>query len=146
MLPFVNPNYFNQPQYQSMYQMPQTAPTPTPNMSQFNLMGKVVENVDVVKTIDIPMDGQTYYFPKADGQTIYSKQWLNNGTTKITSYLPQIEPLEPKMDNLPPNELESHFRALNEAIERIESSVDALTEQINKSSRSKTRKEVTDES
>lgn len=143
MLPFVNPNYFNQPQYQNMYQMPQ-APTQTQN--QFNLLGKVVENADVVRTIDIPMDGQTYYFPKADGKMIYSKQWLSNGTTKMLSYLPQIDDLSADANNVSPNTLESQIKALNDAIERIEKSVDSLSEQITKTNKARSRKEVTDES
>ena len=144
MLPFVNPNYFNQPQFQSMYQMPQTQNIQ--NNNQFNLMGKVVENIDVVRTIDIPMDGQTYYFPKADGRSIFAKQWLNNGTTKITSYLPQIDDLEDKPSNLPNKELEGHLGALGEAIERIEKSVDSLSDQIAKMNKPRARKEVADES
>lgn len=144
MLPFVNPNYFNQPQFQPMYQMPQAQNVQSNN--QFNLMGKVVENIDVVRTIDIPMDGQTYYFPKADGKSIFAKQWLNNGTTKITSYLPQIDDYEEKPNTLSNNELESHFKGINEAIERIEKSVDGLSEQIAKINKTRGRKEVADES
>ena len=40
----------------------------------------------IVKATDIPMDGNVYYFPKADGSVIYGKQWLPNGTTKILSF------------------------------------------------------------
>ena len=54
-------------------------------------MGKIIENVDVLKTTEVPMDGNIYYFPKADGSEIYSKQWLANGTTRILTFKPVFE-------------------------------------------------------
>ena len=38
-----------------------------------------------------PMDGNTYYFPKADGTEVYCKQWLQNGTTRILTFKPVFE-------------------------------------------------------
>lgn len=55
---------------------------------QYTPMGKIIENVDVLKTTEVPMDGNIYYFPKADGSEIYSKQWLSNGTTRILTFKP----------------------------------------------------------
>lgn len=55
---------------------------------QYTPMGKIIENVDVLKTTEVPMDGNVYYFPKADGSEIYSKQWLSNGTTRILTFKP----------------------------------------------------------
>ena len=37
------------------------------------------------------MDGNVYYFPKADGSEIYSKQWLSNGTTRILTFKPILD-------------------------------------------------------
>lgn len=50
------------------------------------LPGKIVESFEVFKTIDIPMDGNIYYFPKADGTELYTKKWLPNGTTLTLTY------------------------------------------------------------
>lgn len=95
MQPYVNPNYFNQyPQYQNPYfdrlqnlqQFQQAMHQP-----QFVPMGKVVESLEMVKSIDIPMDGNSYYFPKADGTEIYSKRWLANGTTETIAYKPVLD-------------------------------------------------------
>lgn len=55
------------------------------------LNGKVVDSIDVVRAMDIPMDGSTYFFPKADGTELYAKRWLPNGTTEIISYKPFLE-------------------------------------------------------
>ena len=58
---------------------------------QTSFIGKVVDSIDVVKATDIPMDGNIYYFPKADGTEVYCKQWLQNGTTRILTFKPVLE-------------------------------------------------------
>ena len=42
-----------------------------PVANQFAPLGKMVDSVEVVKATDIPMDGNMYYFPKADGTIIF---------------------------------------------------------------------------
>ena len=64
------------------------------NTQNFLPLGKIVESVDIVKATDIPMDGNMYYFPKADGTEVYMKRWLPNGTTEIVSYKPIVENIE----------------------------------------------------
>ena len=99
MQPYVNPNYFNQynqmpnpymdrmaqlQQYQQSLQQPVS-------QAQMSAIGKIVDSMDVVKATDIPMDGNSYYFPKADGTEVYCKQWLQNGTTRILTFKPVFE-------------------------------------------------------
>ena len=99
MQPYLNPNYFNQynqmpnpymdrmaqlQQYQQSLQQPVS-------QAQMSAMGKIVDSIDVVKATDIPMDGNSYYFPKADGTEVYCKQWLQNGTTRILTFKPVFE-------------------------------------------------------
>lgn len=132
-MPYINPNYFQQPQFQNMYQMPQQNQMPMQqNQNQFDSIGKKVENIETVKIIDIPMDGQTYYFPKADGTEIFAKQWLPNGTTKVTSYFPQIEQKADEPSNLSLKSLESRFDALNEATDGIREDLNKLMNELNK--------------
>lgn len=57
----------------------------------FTPLGKIVESIDIVKATDIPMDGNCYYFPKADGTEVYAKRWLSNGTTEVVTYKPSME-------------------------------------------------------
>ena len=54
-------------------------------------IGKVVENVDMVRVTDIPMDGNLYYFPKADGTEVYAKQFMQNGQTRILTFKAMLE-------------------------------------------------------
>lgn len=56
-----------------------------------NLLGKSVDNIDVVRAMDIPLDGSISYFPLTDGSAIVSKQLQNDGTSKITIYKPTNE-------------------------------------------------------
>lgn len=50
------------------------------------IQGKQVESIDIVKNIEIPMDGSISYFPVADGSAIVSKQLQTDGTSKIQIY------------------------------------------------------------
>lgn len=77
-------------QYQQSLQQP-IVPTQTPVSNQMSALGKMVDSIDVVKATDIPMDGNAYYFPKADGTEVYCKQWLQNGTTRILTFKPVLD-------------------------------------------------------
>ena len=122
MQPYLNPNYFNQynqmqnpymdrmaqlQQYQQSLQQP-LPPTQMSGANQMSVLGKIVDSIDVVKATDIPMDGNSYYFPKADGTEVYCKQWLQNGTTRILTFKPVSE------DN--PNNLSSDTEKLKISI------------------------------
>ena len=87
-------------QYQQSLQPTQMSGTSQP----MNVIGKIVDSIDVVKATDIPMDGNAYYCPKADGTEVYCKQWLQNGTTRILTFKPVFE------DN--PNNLSSDTEKL----------------------------------
>ena len=52
------------------------------------LLGKSVDNIDVVKATDIPLDGSISYFPLTDGSAIVSKQLQMDGTSKMVVYKP----------------------------------------------------------
>src|SRR5699024_7659044 len=71
------------------YIQPMTQPiTPTTNIG---LQGKSVESLDVVRAMDIPLDGSISYFPLTDGSAIVSKQLQSDGTSKLTVYRPVEE-------------------------------------------------------
>ena len=77
-------------QYQQNLQQP-VVPTQMSGANQMSALGKMVDSIDVVKATDIPMDGNAYYFPKADGTEVYCKQWLQNGTTRILTFKPVFD-------------------------------------------------------
>ena len=109
-----------QPPFNSVYdmQMPQQMQfQPRPMMQQPQMQAqqfpvvKIVDSSDVVKTMDIPMDGNTYYFPKGDGSEIYTKRWLQNGTTEQVIYK--------KIDAVEEEKIDPLFEKLNGIEEQI---------------------------
>lgn len=124
--PIFNPMY-QSPMPQQMYQQQMFQPTPQPIMPQQNvpqqnltqqnvsLPGKIVESFDVMKSMDIPMDGNLYYFPKADGTEIYTKRWLQNGSTEQIVYKVQKVEEEEKS-----NPLLDKLNGIEEQISKIE--------------------------
>lgn len=104
---------YNYPNFTPYYSQPQQVYNPVPqqmqmqqaqqvSQNQFQMQGmipgKVVENMDVFRSSDIPMDGNVYYFPKADGTEVYTKRWLQNGTTEQLVYKRVMEQEEIKID------------------------------------------------
>lgn len=80
----MNMDIMNQRQ---MPQYPPIQPMQQVNTQQF-LLGKSVDSVDVVKAMDIPLDGRICYFPLADGSAIVTKQLQSDGTSKTIIYKP----------------------------------------------------------
>lgn len=77
--PYFNP-YFNT-------QSQQIPPTPM-KYNAGGLQGKSIDNLEVVKAMDIPLDGSISYFPLVDGTAIITKQLQQDGTSKITIFKP----------------------------------------------------------
>ena len=90
--------YYQQQRFQNIEQNQQPLMTtyqqPVQLTKPNNLLGKSVDNIDVVKAMDIPLDGSISYFPLTDGSAIVSKQLQNDGTSKIVVYKPTEEKKE----------------------------------------------------
>ena len=155
--PQMNNNYQNQTQnpymdrmahlqqYQQSLQQP-IVPTQTPVSNQMSALGKMVDSIDVVKATDIPMDGNTYYFPKADGTEVYCKQWLQNGTTRILTFKPF---LDDNTNNVSSEEEKLKFEGFESVLTDISENVDSILEKINEittpqKTNAKTKKELSE--
>ena len=109
----------------------------TPQMAlnrQNILYGKQVDSLEVVKAIDIPLDGSISYFPLANGSAIVTKQLQPDGTSRIIIYKPvddtdieetvkfvTVEELNDKIKEFDvTNELKSIKRQLSDMQEDIE--------------------------
>ena len=86
--PYYQPQRFQNVDQQSMVT---TYQPPIQMTKSTTLLGKSVDNIDVVKATDIPLDGSISYFPLTDGSAIVSKQLQNDGTSKIIVYKPVKE-------------------------------------------------------
>ena len=143
MMPFQNqnPNYYLQylqPQqpYQNPYlqrmenlQQFQQTINPTPVQTPLTTMGKVVESIDMVKATDIPMDGNMYYFPKADGTEVYGKAWMQNGQTRILTFKPV---LEPNPTNVSSEDEKVEIGAFRDVLTAIQSDLKTINEKLEK--------------
>jgi hypothetical protein len=161
MQPYPNPNYYAQytqpqPQFnpymqrmENLQQFQQALQQPTVT-SQVPALGKVVESMDIVKVTDIPMDGNVYYFPKADGEEIYTKQFLPNGQTRILTFKP-FENAEP--NNSADKDLKSQISLSDELTEAFMKRFDILEMQMQeilsksatKNTTSRSKKEVAED-
>ncbi len=138
MQPYPNPNYYSQyqqpqfnPYLQRMENLQQFQQTLQPT-NQIPAIGKVVESMDIVKVTDIPMDGNVYYFPKADGEEIYTKQFMPNGQTRILTFKPS---LDAESNNLKLNEEKLKFDTLNAFLEGIQADIKTLSDKVDKISK-----------
>lgn len=124
------PNYMNQmygmygmnnnmqpqtPRYQPMDQQYSQYTQPQQMYKQpIGLQGKSVDSLDVVKAMDIPLDGSISYFPLTDGSAIITKQLQADGSSKTVVYKP--------IDNKEPEVLPKYItdEQLDEAIKKID--------------------------
>lgn len=95
-----NPYYYYNPQmrqydpqqYGQFNNQQQTQQTQTQQQiyrqPTIGLQGKSVDSIDVVKAMDIPLDGSISYFPLTDGTAILTKQLQSDGTSKTIIYKP----------------------------------------------------------
>lgn len=92
-------NYNNQFMQQPMQQPMQMQQTMQPQMQQMPmqmqrqekiLQGKYIDNIDVMKATEIPLDGSISYFPLTDGTAIITRQLMPDGTSKTVIYLSLI--------------------------------------------------------
>ena len=115
--PYFNPYFNTQPQQV----------TPTPMRYNTGLQGKSIDNLEVVKAMDIPLDGSISYFPLVDGTAIVTKQLQQDGTSKITVFKPieadevtqqpkyaTIEDIDKKLENLDFSEIDDLKDELND--------------------------------
>ena len=105
----------NMPQPMEMSIQQQNTPQMALNRQNI-LCGKQVDSLEVVKAIDIPLDGSISYFPLTNGSAIVTKQLQQDGTSKITIYEPKtqkentkfatIEDIDKKLEKLDFSEIE----------------------------------------
>lgn len=88
--PQMNMDIINQRQISPYQPVQPVQPTQSiqPMNTQPVLLGKSVDSIDVVKAMDIPLDGRVSYFPLMDGSAIVTKQLQKDGTSKTVVYKP----------------------------------------------------------
>lgn len=127
-------NQFFNPQSQNRYQpmemsMTQQNPVQTQINRSNGLSGKLVDSIDVVKAMDISLDGSINYFPLTDNSAIVTKQLQTDGTCKIVVY----KPVDNKTTEVKYATQEDVDKAIkNIDLSDIKDEIDALKKQIKK--------------
>ena len=144
--PLVQPYNF-QPMYQNMQQPMQQPIQKVQPTEQFSrLQGKSVDSVDVVKAMDIPLDGSISYFPLTDGTAIVSKQLQQDGTSKTVIYKPieekdlaeelpkyiTIDEFNAAISKINNNEFRDDIKAMKRKMQDITEDIKDINNYINK--------------
>lgn len=125
-------NRYMQPNEQSIYNMQPIQPV---QMQQYQqqlpqnntICGKLVESVDVARTIETPMNGSKIYLPLLDESKIVVKQLQNDGRTKTIIYEIAKEPIASKEENInyvTKHDLNAYFKEnyedkINDVVEEV---------------------------
>ncbi len=126
-------NKMIQPNQQQIEQtIPQYVPQGTIQTKPIGLLGKSVDSIDVVKAMDIPLDGSISYFPLTDGTAIVTKQLQQDGTSKTIIYKPiQEEEIKEENKYVTPEELTTAIGKIDlSEIEDLKDELDELKKQI----------------
>lgn len=123
--PYLNRFYGQQqaniPQPMELSQQAQNMPQMGLNRAFLN--GKQVESIDIVKNLEIPLDGSISYFPLVNGTAIATKQLMQDGTSKITIYEPKTQKDDIKFATIDD---------IDKKLEKLDfSEIDDLKEEIN---------------
>ena len=135
------PQYGRNPYIQQPIVTPQYQPQTTDYMNQMQnayqkplgLQGKTVDNIEVVKATDIPLDGSISYFPLVDGSSIITKQLQADGTSRMIVYkpvetTPKTNTTENKEIYVTEEELEEKLKTFNN--EELKQEIEKLKKQI----------------
>lgn len=101
------------------YAQPQTLPA-----AQATLQGKIVDSIDMVRVTDVPF-GSFAVFPKADMSEIYIKNWNNNGTTSVHTFMPVV-PVEEERKEEDSRKGYEEQQKIFQKIEELESKLDKI--------------------
>ena len=135
------PQYGRNPYIQQPIVTPQYQPQATDYMNQMQntyqkplgLQGKTVDNIEVVKATDIPLDGSISYFPLVDGSSIVTKQLMQDGTSRMIVYkpvetTPKANTTESKEIYVTEKQLEEKLKTFNN--EELKQEIEKLKKQI----------------
>ena len=52
------------------------------------IMGKIVQNAEMITANDVPLNGSVAFFPKQDLSEIYAKSWTADGVIRTMTFKP----------------------------------------------------------
>ena len=145
--PIMNPNYFN-PQYrtpmygQFMPQQEQFQPQQfmqQPQQTTVQMYGRIVPAQECIAPNEVPMDGNTAFFPKQDLSEIYAKSWGADGKIYTRLYKPASD-ADPS--NLPSDTEKAKIDLSDEATAVFMKRFDELEQKIEQLKTSQTQRKT----
>lgn len=115
-----NPVFANYPQIaQNIPQRIQPEPQ--------GIMGKIVQNAEMITANDVPLNGSVAFFPKQDLSEIYAKSWTADGVIRTMTFKPvQNE----GVSNLPTESTESQIGAILNVTDGLEKTLNEIVSKI----------------
>lgn len=110
-----NPVFTNYPQIvQNIPQRIQPEP---------QIMGKIVQNAEMITANDVPLNGSVAFFPKQDLSEIYAKSWTADGVIRTMTFKPiQNE----EVSNLSTEITESQIGAILNVTDGLENTLNEI--------------------
>ena len=114
-----NPVFTNYPQIaQNIPQRIQQEP---------QIMGKIVQNAEMITANDVPLNGSVAFFPKQDLSEIYAKSWTADGVIRTMTFKPiQNE----EVSNLSTESTESKIEAILNVTDGLEKTLNEIVSKI----------------
>ena len=114
-----NPVFTNYPQIaQNIPQRIQQEP---------QIMGKIVQNAEMITANDVPLNGSVAFFPKQDLSEIYAKSWTADGVIRTMTFKPiQNE----EVVNLSNEITESQIGAILDVTDGLEKTLNEIVSKI----------------
>ena len=124
----MNYNPYQQNSYNPTYPV-----YPTPSFTQRiqpepqGIMGKIVQNAEMITANDVPLNGSVAFFPKQDLSEIYAKSWTADGVIRTMTFKPiQNE----EVSNLSTESTESQIGAILNVTDGLEKTLDEIVSKI----------------
>ena len=115
-----NPVFTNYPQIaQNIPQRIQPEPQ--------GIMGKIVQNAEMITANDVPLNGSVAFFPKQDLSEIYAKSWTSDGVIRTMTFKP-IKNEE--VSNLLTESTESQIEAILDVTDGLEKTLNEIVSKI----------------
>ena len=121
--------------YQQNLQQPQI-----PQNQPQGLIGKVVNDFAEITANDVPMNGISAVFPKADMSEVQLRTWAANGTIQTITYKPILEQNQTESTNIPQNDFTTLNDGINAFREEILARLDSIEKSVAKPASSRTKK------
>ena len=137
-----NPVFTNYPQIaQNIPQRIQQEPQ--------GIMGKIVQNAEMITANDVPLNGSVAFFPKQDLSEIYAKSWTADGVIRTMTFKPiQNEEVSNSSTEITESQIEAILdvtdgleKTLNEIVCKIDNLEKNLTKPATKTRNSSAKKE-----